>query len=312
MKVILLNTKSSERDLYTYGKGLLGKLQASYSVSMYTEINENFSNIIELHDDDEKLLLFNHFCLPDGFSKLSQQLPKFKNVKFILSPYSSYAGLDLNLLKQMGIKYRNNGGANAKSVAQYAIASMFSLLSRFPELSKSDGIPDGSILGEEYHNKTAGIIGMGNVGICLYEILSKLGLETTYYNRTEKKLPAKKVELNEVFNQDIVFITIANNSDTKSLLSNINSLIKEENYIIDISAYDDLYDKQAVVDMLNHGKLKGYALETNSKFTSEKNLIATPHIAWCTVDAEKRTVENYLNRALTILEGQADSVDFIT
>lgn len=311
MKPILLSSKSGHQDLLTYGKDLFDKITTEYHGIAYTQFKPDFSDVPELCDDDEKIVLFNHFAIPDGFKSLTEHLPKFKNVKFVLSPYSTYAGLDLNVVKELGIRYRNNSGANAKSVAQYAITCAFSLLSRFPELSKLSSLPDGSILGEEYHNKTAGIVGMGNVGKELLETLTKLNVKTVFYNRTSKDMDAKQVTLEEVFRQDMIFIAIATNPDTKALLSQIKTLINKKNYLIDVSAYDDLYDKKGVVNLLNSGKMKGYALETDAELESDKNFIATPHIAWCTVDAERRTVENYLNRALLILQGEESKVDFI-
>jgi lactate dehydrogenase-like 2-hydroxyacid dehydrogenase len=81
-----------------------------------------------------------------------------------------------------------------------------------------------------------------------------------FYNRTPKQLNAQQVELETVFQQDIIFITIANNPETRQLLSNIATLIQEKHYIVDVSAYDELYDKAAVVTLLNEGKMRGYAL----------------------------------------------------
>lgn len=314
MKTVILSSKSSHKDLLTYGPELLEKVKQISSTVTYDEISEDFSNIPELFDDEEKLVLFNHFAVPDGFARFSEHLPTFKNITFLLSPYSAYEGLDLSLLKKMGIHYRNNGGANAKSVAQYATTTMFMLLSKVPVLARKMEMPDGSILGEEFHKKTVGIIGFGNVGKEIHSNLSKLGMEVVFYNRSKVTSNAKQVSLDEVFEQDIIFISIATSDDTKKLLSDLPSKLKPHQYLIDISAADDLYDKKKVVELLNEDKLRGYALEifdTSSTLKSEKNFVATPHIAWCTVDAEKRTVENYLNRAITILEGKADQVDFI-
>ncbi len=305
MKTIILNDRSSLRDLHTYGSELLGKLQNNYDVVMYDEIKPDFSNISELFDDSEKLVMFNHFAINDGFGLFSKQLPKFKNIKYLLSPYSAYEGLDLELLKKTKVKYRNNGGANAKSVAQYAVGVMFMLLHKTKFFIDNKKMPGGSALGDEFFGKSAGIIGMGNVGQELLEILNSLGIKTVCYNRTTRKVNAKKVAINDIFNQDLVFVTIATNKETKNLLKDIKKLIQPHNYLIDVSATDDLYDKKGVIKMLVKGKFKGFALEAwdPKALVNDKdlNLIVTPHIAWCTIDAEKRTVENYLNRALTIL-----------
>lgn len=280
---------------------------------VYTDFKTDFSNIPELFNDDEKILIFNQFSVEGGFNTLTQYLSEFKNVKYLLSPYASYSGLDLELVKKLGMRYRNNAGANAKSVAQYAVTAMFNLLSRVPELGKLSAPPDGSLLGEEYHGKTAGIIGMGNVGVELLDILNGLGIETVFYNRSVKSVNAEQVPLEKVFQQDIVFITIATNPDTKKLLSNITTLVQQKNYIVDISGLDDLYDKSSLVELLNAGKIKGFALETNTAgaLQSDKNLFLTPHIAWCTVDAERRTAQNLLNRTLLILNNKTAEIDFI-
>lgn len=152
---------------------------------------------------------------------------------------------------------------------------------------------------------------MGNVGKELLNTLQKLGIQTVFYNRSPVAIEAKQVSVEQVFNQDIVFITIATNSDSIKLLSDIKSLIKETTYLIDVTGYDEQYDKQGVIELLNQGKMQGYAFETESEYESDKNFIATPHIAWRTKDAEKRTIDNLLNRALLILQGRDSEVDFI-
>lgn len=315
MKTVILNSKSGQQDIVTYGKDLFEILKTKSDVVVYEQIDPDFSNIPELTDESEKIVLFNQFALKAGFSAVTQHVQKWKNVKYILSPYSAYEGLDLELLKKLKIHYRNNAGANAKSVAQYAIASMFLLLSKFPVFTKSNDMPDGSVLGEEFAGKTAGIIGMGNVGKEILSTLNALGIPTTYFNRSKEDVVATRVSLTDIFEQDIIFVTIATTPDTISLLSALPSLLREHQYLIDISAADNLYDKKRVVELLNADKLRGYALEifdhTQLALTSTKNLSATPHIAWCTVDAERRTVKNYLKRAISILEGKSESIDFI-
>lgn len=189
------------------------------------------------------------------------------------------------------------------------------LLSRFPVLAPLSTLPEGAVLGEEYHNKTAGVIGMGNVGEELLNILNGLGIKTVYYNRSSKNVNAKQVDLTDIFKQDIIFVTIATNPSTKDLLSDLPNQLQEKNYLIDVSAADDLYDKKKVVELLDGGKIKGYALELfdakNFKLISKSNFIATPHIAWYTIDAERRMIDNYLNRAKKILKGEFAGLDFI-
>ena len=205
MKTIILDYAAGLQDFAKYGQDLFDALQKTNTVIVYDYLTPDFSNVPELFDADEKLVLFNQFALAEGFAALTQKLPEFKNVKYLLSPYSSYAGLDLKLVKNLGIKYRNNGGANAKSVAQYALSAIFQLLHKFPVFAQQKTISDGSILGEEFHTKTVGIIGMGNVGQELAEMLQSLGMKVCYFNRSAKKVAAQSVSFEEVMQQDIIF-----------------------------------------------------------------------------------------------------------
>lgn len=315
MKVIIINSKSGQEDLVNYGKNLLDKITKDHEVIVCDNVRPDFSNIPELKDGDEKLVLFNQFSVEGWWETFTKHLPDFKNIKYLLSPYSAYKGLDLDLVKSLGIKYRNNAGANAKSVAQHAIMCMWMLLGRYPQLGKLKDRPDGTVLGEELNGKEAGIIGMGFVGQELLNFLNNLKVPTVYYNRSNKDVKSKRVGFEQIFKQDLVFITVATNPDTKVLLSKVSYLVRQNNYLIDVSAIDDLYDKTAMCKLLDAGGLKGYAFETDNpgQYTgiNDKNLLITPHMAWCTIDAETATVQKYLGRAIAILEGRAAEIDFV-
>jgi hypothetical protein len=56
MKIVMLNSKDSEEGLSIYNKKLLEQIQKICKVSMYTKIADDFSNIEELTDDEEKLI----------------------------------------------------------------------------------------------------------------------------------------------------------------------------------------------------------------------------------------------------------------
>lgn len=315
MKLIILESKSSVSDLDKYGKDLMNKLRETGSMILCDEVKADFSNIKDLFDEEEKILLFNPFSINGKFNTLTDNLPKFKNVKYILSPYSFYDGLDISLLQQLGIRYRNNAGANAKSVAQHALTLSLMLLGRFPLLATKNVWPDGSILGEEIAGKTAVIVGMGKVGLSLYPLLAGLGVTTKYYNRNDKKLDIPKITFEEIFENDLIFLTIASNLETREIVEPLPSLLKPQNYLIDISATDDLYDKKAVLKQLERGEFSGFGVELDKPDflmpVTDCNFISTPHMAWATKDAERRTVRDYLNRALMVIDGRADEVDFV-
>ncbi|MFW5703126.1 MAG: NAD(P)-dependent oxidoreductase [Candidatus Dojkabacteria bacterium] len=311
MKVVLLNSAKTQKDILDFGKETYENFKDKYDVVEYVNYASDFSDVRELFDSQEKLLMFNHFSVEGMFETLSKHLHGFNNVKYILSTYSSYAGLDLDLLKQLGIRYRNNGGANAKAVAQLALNHMFMLLTRVNLLSKDKA----SGLGEEFHGKTASVIGMGNIGEEIAKSLTGLGIKTNYYNRSKKNVPYELVDYDDVFNSDLIFISIATTKETKELLKDLHKKLKPHNYLIDITAIDELYDKHAVLEKLKDEGIKGYGIEffdeVPESFDVDANVVATPHIAWATIEAERRTIEWYFGNAIKILEGRVQEIDFI-
>ena len=314
MKTIILTEPNSEKILNQYGPDLLEKLAKISELSIYNNCKNDFSNIPELFDDSEKILLFDPFSVQNNFNDITKALPSFTNLKYMFSPYSFYTGLDLELLKKLEIKYRNNTGVNSAAVSQFAITLMFMLLRKYTILAKLIKPPDGSILGEEIFSKSVGIIGMGNVGLELYKFLKKLDIQTTYYNRTDKHLNIEKVEFEKIFDQDIIFISLATNDNTIYLMKELQKYLRPHHYLIDITSFDELYDKQNIINMLQEDNLRGYALETDdtTKYKgNDKNLLVTPHMAWSTVEEETSMVRTYLGYAMDVLEGNADKINYL-
>lgn len=315
MKVVILEEKMGKQAMEKFGNDLYDRLIQISDVVFRDNFDSDFTNVPELFDDDEKILLYNPYSMGGKFEPLTNNLATFKNVRYLLSPYSFYSGLDLKLLKDLGIKYRNNSGANAKSVAQHALSLSLNILGKLPILATENKTPDGSILGEEIFGKTAGIVGMGNVGLELARILRSMCLKVVYYNRSKKDIDLEMVSFEKIFDQDLVFLTVATNIETQELFKKLPVFLKRENYLVDISATDDLYDKKFILKKIENSELAGYALELDDpefmKPTKKCNYLATPHIAWATIDAERRTVRNYLQRAIDIVEGNENNVDFL-
>ena len=92
--------------------------------------------------------------------------PKLKHVQLLSA---GYEGVDLALTDSLGIPVSNNGGANSYAVAEATIGLLLSLMRRLPEGDAFVRAIDwrGDILGYdtfELAGKTAGIVGLGNIG----------------------------------------------------------------------------------------------------------------------------------------------------
>lgn len=96
--------------------------------------------------------------------------------------------VDLDACKEKGIKVLNASGYSDDSVAELVIGLTISVLRKFNE--NRSNIFDGEsnyLLGELIKGKTFGVIGTGNIGSKLIDLLSVFGCKIIAYSRTEKE-----------------------------------------------------------------------------------------------------------------------------
>lgn len=300
MKIVLISTTE---ELQTHAPEQLATLK-SLGAGIYEKTDATFSNIAEFSGAEQVVLLFNEFSVEGGYDSLNIFLRSNSNIKYIFTPFSRF-NVDLELIKEKGITFQGNAGANKTAVAQFALSLYLQLLTKQPILGKLNSVPVGDILGQEITSLSAGIIGFGNVGQKLGAMLAALGVKVKFYNRSQKNVDyAEQASLNEVLKQDSLFITIAGNEETKSLFTEEFYSSLKDKYLVDVGASDNLYDKNIVVALCEANQLKGYALEVQAKVenidSASGNFVKTPHMAWATEEAEQNTYRTWLQNALDI------------
>src|ERR1051325_4863917 len=116
------------------------------------------------------------------FEALLKASPKLKHVQLLSA---GYEGVDLALTEALGIPVSNNGGANSYAVAEAAIGLILSLMRRLPagDAFVRNNEWRGDILGYdtfELAGKTAGIVGLGNIGKKVAKRLHAFEMELLY------------------------------------------------------------------------------------------------------------------------------------
>lgn len=316
MKIIQLTDNQGLKEVQDAVPEILKELKNNKNYSLYTKYKNDFSDVDELYSDNgEKMLLFDSFSVEGGYETLNRYVNDFKNVKYIFTPFSNYSGLDLELLKSLGIKYRNNSGANAKAVAQFAITNMFMLITQIIPFTKNKSLDRYA---NEFHGRTVGIIGYGAIGYEIGNRLNSLGMQIQYLSRSDKNNEFEYVdELEKLMQNEIIFITVSQNESSQKLLNNLEKLVKPDQLIIDITAMDELYDKRQIISKLREGELRGYSFEADDsemqkiEIEDDLNLIITPHVAWKTIEAQIRTYKGYYGFMKKVLDGKTSEIDFI-
>jgi glyoxylate reductase len=266
------------------------------------------SEISELKSDEEKMLVID----PDfvEWKVTSEDLESVKNLKAVLVQSTSFGWVDQTFLNKNNIPLINVKDWCTESVAEWAVMMALNLARKVPMLIKDDFPLDYDIYcGNQIKGKTAGIIGMGNIGKALARRLKGLGLEIIYWSKNSKTSDGKLVELDNLFKDaDFVFPTLADNEETRKILTDehLRSMKKEAIFVSIVHQY---YNHNLLIQMVENKKLAGYGFEDNkSKFTDFKgNIWVVPEYAWCTIESTEQNDHKLFENIKTALNGDYSS-----
>ncbi len=187
---------------------------------------------------------------------------------------------------------------------------MFNLARQTPRLIK-DGFPLGfdkdfmKYRGVQLMGKTAGIIGLGNIGSAIAERCAGLGMNVVYWSRASTNEAYKKLPLEEVLaTADVIFPATAKNEETVSLINDdMIRTMKKEAMVVDI--VHAMFNHQLLLDMVAAGDLYGYGFEGEPQdFTKfEGNVWAAPAYAWATYESMYNSVVKLTDNIVSATKG---------
>lgn len=225
--------------------------------------------------------------------------------------------VDLEACKEKGIKVLNASGYSDDSVAELVIGLTISVLRKFNE--NRANIFDGEnnyLLGELIKGKTFGVIGTGNIGSKLIDLLSTFGCKIIAYSRTEKEeIKAKGVEYVDLptllKESDIVSLHIPNNKETKGFLGEEELNLMKEGAVLINCARGAVVDNDYLAKLLNEDKLRAGIdvfdmeppLPEDYPLRNAKNVILTNHVAFYTKEAMEIRADIVFDNLYQYLDG---------
>lgn len=301
MKLIIVSSKAQ------FKNPELVQLLEGYGAVFYEDFDLNLNTVKELFDDEPKILAIDELNIHGGFDGVNDALPKMKNVKYIIGLSARYEGFDIETAKKLKIKYCNNPDTTSESVAELAIMLMMMITRKYP-LHHSGEFYGSNNLGREVREMSAGVIGYGNIGKRIAGLCNGLGMKVKYWNRSEKRAFYIQVdELHKILVQDVIFISLQTNEETKKLFTqDFYDSLRPNQFIIDTTASDALYDKSKLISMANKGKIAGFAFEAENKYSKytpvKGNVVITPHIGWGTEDSYSRLYNGWARTIIAALQ----------
>jgi D-3-phosphoglycerate dehydrogenase / 2-oxoglutarate reductase len=228
--------------------------------------------------------------------------------------------IDIEAAKEKGITVVNSASATTTAVAELTIGLIFSLAREIPRADSSMKRGEwlkNDLMGVELNGKTLGIIGYGRIGASVAQIASAAGMRIIACGdyiipETIRIVGGELLTLKDVIeNSDFITVHVPLTEKTRGLINKetINKM-KDGVYLL-CSARGGIIDETALLNSLNSGKVAGAALDvfeneppTNLELITHSHLIATPHIAGQTSEAQNRASVDIANEVLAALKGE--------
>ncbi len=294
MKVIILTP--NREGVFT--KELEERLHQLGDVVFITE-PRNPQTLAELQSDDEKILALD----PDfvGWKFSNEDIDYVKNLKAICLQTTSFGWIDATHAASLGIPVTNLRGFSTEAVAEFSLMMTLALARNIPVVMHDNFKQDFvKHQGVELKGKKAGVIGLGSIGKRYAELCKGMGMEVVYWSRDSKDDRFTFLELEDLMMaSDVVFPALADNDETKKIITNeLISKIKSSTLFVSIA--HKLYDHDHIIEMVNKGKLYGYAFEeeNGSPLNYKGNILALPAVAWATDGSMKKNGELWVDSVI--------------
>ncbi|WP_158558510.1 MULTISPECIES: 2-hydroxyacid dehydrogenase [unclassified Streptomyces] len=193
-------------------------------------------------------------------------LSRMPALRLVIATSTATDYIDLDHCHRRGIAVHNTPGYTGPSVAEHAFAL---LLATARHICEADAAAHGRTAqappsaGFDLAGRTAGIVGLGDIGTRIARIAMGFGMRVLYVNPSARHLDgATPVSLGRMLaDADVVFLSAPLTPSTRHLMNRDRfHAMKSGAILINVSA-DELVDPGALRSALLEGRLAGAALD---------------------------------------------------
>ena len=261
----------------------------------------------------------------------AETLGEATTLKLICLTATGTNNVDFAYTNARGITVCNVKGYSTDSVVQHTFALLFYVYEKLAyydafvksgEYAKNDIFSHFTKPFHELAGKTWGIIGLGAIGTKVGEIAEAFGCKVVYYSTSgahhTNRFPERSLE--ELLNEsDIVSIHCPLTPATQKLIGRDQlSLMKKDAILLNLGR-GPIIDEEALAWALANDVIGGAGLDVLVKepmdpespllpIKDSTKLVITPHIAWATVEARTRCVEETAENVKAYLAGKSRNV----
>lgn len=294
---------------------LLDPLRSLGEVAVFEGVPAGIEEVVERAGDADIIA----FGLMQFTKEMLDALPNLKVVQFIGTGVWNF--IDVDYAERKGIKVLNIDGYGSNAVAEYATAMALALAKKIPSADrvvKENRWSIDGLMGKEIKGSTVGVIGTGSIGRLAAEKFVQLGAEVVACDIFESDYLKERYHIcyksmQEVFMEsDIVTLHMKVTKENERIIDKkFFSLMKKDALLINV-ARSELVNTEDLYKALASGNLGGAAVDVyDSEPPSAKdyqlgqlqNVIATPHIAYYTQEANDNSIKMAVSSILASLQG---------
>ena len=256
-------------------------------------------------------------------------MDKCPNLKAIAVLATGYNVVDYEYARTKNIPVMNVPVYGTDNVSQFAIGLLLEACSHIGDHDRSvhagewASNPDWCYWHHpmiEVSGKTAGIIGLGRIGVNTAKVLRALNVHVLASDAHESdagRAVAEYVSLDELLAQsDFIFLHCPLFPATQGIINAANIAKMKDGVILINNSRGPLVVEADLATALASGKVAYAALDVVSTepikadnvLLTAKNCIITPHISWATKEARERIMQTTADNVKSFIEGKPENV----
>ncbi len=227
--------------------------------------------------------------------------------------------IDLDAATRRGIAVVNTPTGNTIAAAEHAMAMLLALARRIPAADAA--LKDGrwtkqQATGRQLYRKTLGLVGFGKIGREVAKRARAFEMTVVAHDpfvpdERIRELGVEPVALQELLRAaDVVSLHAALTENSRGLIGADALALMKPSALLVNCARGGLVDEAALLAALREGRIAGAALdvfqaepEPNPELVGLPNVVATPHVAASTEEAQADVAREAVEQVLEVLEG---------
>ena len=240
--------------------------------------------------------------------------------------------LDTEAIRRRGVPVYVNAGVNAQSVAEHTLTLLLACLKRLPQVNRQtrEGVwkkQQTGVTTRELHGKTVALVGMGNIGRLVAQMLQPFGVKVIYTDvfrqsdEVETRLNLTYFDCFEAMlpEADILSFHCPLTKENTDMLNQKTLALMKKGAVVVNTARGKLINPDDLYEAVKSGQIWAAALDTHYeeplkegyKLAELENVILTPHIGGLSYEAfasmmvgAMENIEAFENGKLSEIEGK--------